>query len=174
MATFALARTLDQKRESRGSFRTGPLKRPFWFKSAGMELGLGHGRLVSPSSGQPFLPLLGFSRWPHFLPSLAGAWAEHFSLHVSTGELRTATPLRQADQGEYLFTVTASDRGAIRRSTAATLRIQVHAELLGNLLALSSSLGSFSSSSPNALPPPPSLHRWSLPAMFSPALKQPC
>ncbi|XP_026577443.1 protocadherin-16 [Pseudonaja textilis] len=57
--------------------------------------------------------------------TLSGAWAEHFSLHVSTGELRTANPLRQADQGEYLFTVTASDRGVIRRSTAATLRIQV-------------------------------------------------
>ncbi|XP_058040716.1 protocadherin-16 isoform X4 [Ahaetulla prasina] len=56
---------------------------------------------------------------------LSGAWAEHFSLHESTGELRTANPLQQADQGEYLFTVTASDRGATRRSTAATLRIQV-------------------------------------------------
>ncbi|XP_007441203.1 protocadherin-16 [Python bivittatus] len=56
--------------------------------------------------------------------TLSGAWAEHFSLHVATGELRTATPLRQADRGEYLLTVTASDRGAVPRSTTATLRIQ--------------------------------------------------
>lgn len=46
---FAQARTLDQKKERQGSFRSGPLKQPFWFKWAGMELGLGHGRLVSPS-----------------------------------------------------------------------------------------------------------------------------
>uniref|UniRef100_A0ACB8FH05 Uncharacterized protein n=1 Tax=Sphaerodactylus townsendi TaxID=933632 RepID=A0ACB8FH05_9SAUR len=57
--------------------------------------------------------------------SLAGAWAERFSVHVATGELRTATKLRQADCGEYTFTATASDRGASPRSTSAAVRIQV-------------------------------------------------
>ncbi|KAL8191488.1 UNVERIFIED_CONTAM: hypothetical protein K2H54_073910, partial [Gekko kuhli] len=57
--------------------------------------------------------------------SLAGAWAERFSLHVATGELRTATKLRQADCGEYTFTATASDRGPSPRSTTAAVRIQV-------------------------------------------------
>ncbi|XP_015274464.1 PREDICTED: protocadherin-16 [Gekko japonicus] len=57
--------------------------------------------------------------------SLAGAWAERFSLHVATGELRTATRLRQADCGEYTFTATASDRGPSPRSTTAAVRIQV-------------------------------------------------
>nr|XP_034970866.1 protocadherin-16 [Zootoca vivipara]XP_034970867.1 protocadherin-16 [Zootoca vivipara] len=57
--------------------------------------------------------------------SLSGAWAERFSLHVATGELRTATRLRQAERGEYAFTVTASDRGAAPQSTTAAVRIQV-------------------------------------------------
>ncbi|XP_061485277.1 protocadherin-16 isoform X2 [Rhineura floridana] len=57
--------------------------------------------------------------------SLSGAWAERFSLHVATGELRTATKLCQADRGEYTFTVTASDRGAAPRSATAAVRIQV-------------------------------------------------
>lgn len=59
--------------------------------------------------------------------SAAGMWAERFSLHTATGELRTATRLRQADCGEYTFTVTASDRGASPRSTTAAVRIQVQA-----------------------------------------------
>uniref|UniRef100_A0A8D2L4T7 Protocadherin-16 n=1 Tax=Varanus komodoensis TaxID=61221 RepID=A0A8D2L4T7_VARKO len=57
--------------------------------------------------------------------TLAGAWADRFSLHGTTGELRTTTPLRQAERGEYLFTVTASDRGAVPLSTTAAVRIQV-------------------------------------------------
>ncbi|XP_053163649.1 protocadherin-16 [Hemicordylus capensis] len=57
--------------------------------------------------------------------SLSGAWAERFSLHVATGELRTATTLRQSDHSEYFFTVSASDRGSSPRSTAAAVRIQV-------------------------------------------------
>ncbi|KAJ7320114.1 hypothetical protein JRQ81_019625 [Phrynocephalus forsythii] len=57
--------------------------------------------------------------------ALSGAWAEHFSLHVATGELRTSTRLRQAEQSEYVFTVVASDRGANPRSTTAAVRIQV-------------------------------------------------
>ncbi|KAJ7418566.1 hypothetical protein BTVI_28721 [Pitangus sulphuratus] len=57
--------------------------------------------------------------------SLIGAWAERFTLHVATGELRTATALRRADRAEYIFTVTASDRGAVPRSTSAIVRVQV-------------------------------------------------
>ncbi|XP_067322476.1 LOW QUALITY PROTEIN: protocadherin-16 [Anolis sagrei] len=57
--------------------------------------------------------------------SLAGTWAERFFLHAATGELRTATKLRQADRGEYIFTVTASDRGTNPRSATAVVRIQV-------------------------------------------------
>ncbi|XP_039353238.1 protocadherin-16 [Mauremys reevesii] len=57
--------------------------------------------------------------------SLAGAWAERFTLHTATGELRTATVLRRTDRAEYIFTVTASDRAMEPRSTAATVRIQV-------------------------------------------------
>ncbi|KAI1241391.1 hypothetical protein IHE44_0004863 [Lamprotornis superbus] len=56
--------------------------------------------------------------------SLIGAWAERFTLHVATGELRTATVLRRADRAEYIFTVTASDRGAVPRSTSAIVRVQ--------------------------------------------------
>nr|XP_032645199.1 protocadherin-16-like [Chelonoidis abingdonii] len=59
--------------------------------------------------------------------SLTGAWAERFTLHTATGELRTATVLRRTDRAEYIFTVTASDRGMEPQSTAATVRIQVHA-----------------------------------------------
>nr|XP_005314807.3 protocadherin-16-like [Chrysemys picta bellii] len=44
---------------------------------------------------------------------------------MATGELRTATVLRRTDRAEYIFTVTASDRGTEPRSTAATVRIQV-------------------------------------------------
>ncbi|KAH0625313.1 hypothetical protein JD844_033822 [Phrynosoma platyrhinos] len=57
--------------------------------------------------------------------SLAGTWAERFFLHTATGELRTATKLRQADRAEYIFTVTASDRGASPRSATAVVRVQV-------------------------------------------------
>ncbi|NXH17451.1 PCD16 protein, partial [Bucco capensis] len=57
--------------------------------------------------------------------SLTGAWAERFSLHVATGELRTATVLRRSDRAEYIFMVTASDRGAVPRSTSASIRVQV-------------------------------------------------
>ncbi|XP_029821605.1 protocadherin-16 [Manacus vitellinus] len=57
--------------------------------------------------------------------SLIGAWAERFTLHMATGELRTATALRRADRAEYIFTVTASDRGAVPRSTSAIVRVQV-------------------------------------------------
>lgn len=55
----------------------------------------------------------------------AGAWAERFTLHAATGELRTATVLRRSDRAEYIFTVTASDRGTVPRSTSAIIRVQV-------------------------------------------------
>uniref|UniRef100_A0A669QF51 Protocadherin-16 n=1 Tax=Phasianus colchicus TaxID=9054 RepID=A0A669QF51_PHACC len=57
--------------------------------------------------------------------SLTGAWAERFTLHTATGELRTATVLRRSDRAEYVFTVTASDRGMVPCSTSAIVRIQV-------------------------------------------------
>ncbi|XP_074865022.1 protocadherin-16 isoform X2 [Carettochelys insculpta] len=57
--------------------------------------------------------------------SLTGAWAERFTLHMATGELRTATVLRRTDRAEYIFTVTASDRGTVPHSTSAVVRIQV-------------------------------------------------
>uniref|UniRef100_A0A8B9EFI6 Cadherin domain-containing protein n=1 Tax=Anser cygnoides TaxID=8845 RepID=A0A8B9EFI6_ANSCY len=57
--------------------------------------------------------------------SLIGAWAERFTLHAATGELRTATVLRRSDRAEYIFTVTASDRGTVPRSTSAIIRVQV-------------------------------------------------
>ncbi|OWK53006.1 Protocadherin-16 [Lonchura striata] len=57
--------------------------------------------------------------------SLIGAWAERFTLHVATGELRTAAVLRRTDRAEYIFTVTASDRGTAPRSTSAIVRVQV-------------------------------------------------
>ncbi|XP_068026259.1 LOW QUALITY PROTEIN: protocadherin-16 [Melanerpes formicivorus] len=57
--------------------------------------------------------------------SLAGAWSERFSLHAASGELRTAAVLRRSERTEYVLTVTASDRGAQPRRTAASLRIQV-------------------------------------------------
>lgn len=63
-------------------------------------------------------------------PVCAGAWAERFTLHVATGELRTATVLRRAERAEYIFTVTASDRGAVPRSTSAIVRVQVPELLL--------------------------------------------
>ncbi|RLV84253.1 hypothetical protein DV515_00016305 [Chloebia gouldiae] len=56
--------------------------------------------------------------------SLIGAWAERFTLHVATGELRTAAVLRRTDRAEYIFTVTASDRGTAPRSTSAIVRVQ--------------------------------------------------
>uniref|UniRef100_A0A8C6JSB2 Protocadherin-16 n=1 Tax=Melopsittacus undulatus TaxID=13146 RepID=A0A8C6JSB2_MELUD len=51
--------------------------------------------------------------------------SKRFTLHVATGELRTATVLRRSDRAEYLFTVTASDRGTVPRSTSASIRVQV-------------------------------------------------
>ncbi|KAG7484455.1 hypothetical protein MATL_G00049540 [Megalops atlanticus] len=57
--------------------------------------------------------------------SLSGPRAERFSLNANTGELRTSSPLSQAERAEYSFTVTASDRGLPPQSSTCTLRIQV-------------------------------------------------
>ncbi|NXX49867.1 PCD16 protein, partial [Tricholaema leucomelas] len=57
--------------------------------------------------------------------TLAGAWSERFSLHATSGELRTAAVLRRSERAEYVLTVTASDCGAQPLRTAATLRLQV-------------------------------------------------
>lgn len=86
---------------------------------------------AAPRSPRPSLPRppssLSFPATFHLLS--AGAWAERFTLHVATGELRTATVLRRSDRAEYIFTVTASDRGAVPRSASAIIRIQVPSAL---------------------------------------------
>jgi len=80
-----------------------------------------HSTFSPPSPRAPTLPPL--SAAFHLLS--AGAWAERFTLHTATGELRTATVLRRADRAEYVFTVTASDRGMVPCTTSAIVRIQV-------------------------------------------------
>ncbi|XP_030010494.1 protocadherin-16 [Sphaeramia orbicularis] len=57
--------------------------------------------------------------------SLSGARAERFSLNPTSGELRTASPLRWAERAEYTFTVTAADHGTPGLSSTCQLRIQV-------------------------------------------------
>ncbi|KAJ8342522.1 hypothetical protein SKAU_G00324500 [Synaphobranchus kaupii] len=57
--------------------------------------------------------------------SLSGPRAERFSLNPNTGELRTSSPLSQAERAEYSFAVTATDHGVPPRSTDCTLLIQV-------------------------------------------------
>uniref|UniRef100_A0A8C9VBP1 Protocadherin-16 n=1 Tax=Scleropages formosus TaxID=113540 RepID=A0A8C9VBP1_SCLFO len=57
--------------------------------------------------------------------SLSGPRAERFSLNPNTGELRTSSPLSHAERAEYVFTVTATDRGLPPRSSSSSLLIQV-------------------------------------------------
>ncbi|XP_062289145.1 protocadherin-16-like [Scomber scombrus] len=57
--------------------------------------------------------------------SLSGPRAERFSLNPTSGELRTASPLRFAERAEYAFTVTATDHGTPDLSSTCQLRIQV-------------------------------------------------
>ncbi|XP_026227263.1 protocadherin-16-like isoform X2 [Anabas testudineus] len=57
--------------------------------------------------------------------SLSGSRAERFSLNPTSGELRTASPLRWAERAEYSFTVTAADHGTPGLSATCQLRIQV-------------------------------------------------
>ncbi|KAM4546524.1 protocadherin-16 [Fundulus diaphanus] len=57
--------------------------------------------------------------------SLSGPRAERFSLNPTSGELRTASPLRWAERAEYGFTVTAADHGTPGLSSTCQIRIQV-------------------------------------------------
>ncbi|XP_032878094.1 protocadherin-16 [Amblyraja radiata] len=57
--------------------------------------------------------------------SLSGSWAQQFSLQPVTGELRSATILRQRDRPEYELLVLAHDRGHPPQTTALTVRVQV-------------------------------------------------
>ncbi|XP_042287246.1 protocadherin-16-like [Thunnus maccoyii] len=57
--------------------------------------------------------------------SLSGSRAERFSLNPTSGELRTASPLRWAERAEYVFSVTATDHGTPGLSSTCQLRIQV-------------------------------------------------
>ncbi|XP_017273627.1 protocadherin-16 [Kryptolebias marmoratus] len=57
--------------------------------------------------------------------SLSGSRAERFSLNPTSGELKTASPLRWAERAEYAFTVTAADHGTPGLSSTCQIRIQV-------------------------------------------------
>ncbi|XP_061596681.1 protocadherin-16-like [Cololabis saira] len=57
--------------------------------------------------------------------SLSGPRAERFSLNPTSGELRTAAPLRFVERAEYGFTVTAADHGSPGQSSTCQIRIQV-------------------------------------------------
>ncbi|XP_015235254.1 PREDICTED: protocadherin-16-like [Cyprinodon variegatus] len=57
--------------------------------------------------------------------SLSGPRAERFSLNPTSGELRTASPLRWAERAEYRYTVTATDHGTPGLSSTCQIRIQV-------------------------------------------------
>ncbi|XP_029303816.1 protocadherin-16 [Cottoperca gobio] len=57
--------------------------------------------------------------------SLSGSRAERFSLNPTSGELRTASPLRWAERAEYDFAVTAADHGTPGLSSTCQLLIQV-------------------------------------------------
>uniref|UniRef100_A0A8C4HPL9 Protocadherin-16 n=1 Tax=Dicentrarchus labrax TaxID=13489 RepID=A0A8C4HPL9_DICLA len=57
--------------------------------------------------------------------SLSGPRAERFSLNPTSGELRSASPLRWAERAEYTFTVTAADHGTPGLSSTCQLQIQV-------------------------------------------------
>uniref|UniRef100_A0A8C5MXL6 Protocadherin-16 n=1 Tax=Leptobrachium leishanense TaxID=445787 RepID=A0A8C5MXL6_9ANUR len=56
---------------------------------------------------------------------LTGPWAERFTLHPNTGELRTAAPLQHSERSLYTMTVQASDIGNPARSSEVTVRIQI-------------------------------------------------
>ncbi|XP_059502894.1 protocadherin-16-like isoform X2 [Stegostoma tigrinum] len=57
--------------------------------------------------------------------SLAGPWAQLFSLHPTSGELRTATALYRLERHEYELTVLATDRGQLSQTTSLAVRVQV-------------------------------------------------
>lgn len=66
--------------------------------------------------------------------SSEGSRAERFSLNPTSGELRTASPLRWAERAEYAFTVTAADHGTPGLSSTCQLRIQVTQSPYFNIL----------------------------------------
>ncbi|XP_073418999.1 protocadherin-16 [Dendrobates tinctorius] len=57
--------------------------------------------------------------------SLSGSWAERFTLHPHTGELRTAAPIHYAERSLYTVTILARDSGSSPKSAEASLHIQV-------------------------------------------------
>ncbi|XP_072333668.1 protocadherin-16-like [Scyliorhinus torazame] len=57
--------------------------------------------------------------------SLSGSWTQQFSLHPTTGKLRTASVLSRLERQEYEFTVLASDRGLPSQTTPLAVRVQV-------------------------------------------------
>ncbi|XP_035034564.2 protocadherin-16 [Hippoglossus stenolepis] len=57
--------------------------------------------------------------------SLSGSRAERFSLNPTSGELKTAAPLRWAERAEYTFDLTAADHGTPGLSSTCQIRIQV-------------------------------------------------
>uniref|UniRef100_A0A8C6SHA9 Dachsous cadherin-related 1a n=1 Tax=Neogobius melanostomus TaxID=47308 RepID=A0A8C6SHA9_9GOBI len=57
--------------------------------------------------------------------SVLGPRAERFSLHPSSGELRSSSPLLHSDRPEYSLTVTATDRGNPALSSSCPLLLQV-------------------------------------------------
>uniref|UniRef100_UPI00398ED930 protocadherin-16-like n=1 Tax=Pristiophorus japonicus TaxID=55135 RepID=UPI00398ED930 len=57
--------------------------------------------------------------------SLSGPWAQKFSLHQTSGELRAASLLRRAERSEYELTVLAHDRGHPPQTTSLAIRVQV-------------------------------------------------
>ncbi|XP_043548676.1 protocadherin-16-like [Chiloscyllium plagiosum] len=57
--------------------------------------------------------------------SLAGPWAQLFSLHPTSGELRTATVLYRLERHEYELTALASDRGHPPQTTSLAIHVQV-------------------------------------------------
>ncbi|CAH2226238.1 protocadherin-16 [Pelobates cultripes] len=56
---------------------------------------------------------------------LIGPWADRFTLHPNTGELRTASALQHSERSLYSMTVRASDLGTPPQSSETTIRIQI-------------------------------------------------
>ncbi|KAG9351769.1 hypothetical protein JZ751_023020 [Albula glossodonta] len=128
---------------------------PFFTHMPGREL------LLQVMEGQPsgsFLGTLqakdpdeGENATIHY--SLSGPRAERFTLNPNTGELRTSSPLSQAERAEYSFTVTATDRGLPPKSTDCSLRIQVQSsrKALPKPNSLSMTLNSVEGAKPGSI-----------------------
>ncbi|KAK7904486.1 hypothetical protein WMY93_017093 [Mugilogobius chulae] len=57
--------------------------------------------------------------------SLSGPRAERFSLHPTTGELRSSSPLLHSDRAEYSLTATATDHGSPALSSSCPIVVQI-------------------------------------------------